>query len=95
MSATKNRMECIVRGRVQLVMFRDFTKRSADNFGIVGEVRNTDNGTVSVVAEGEEANLVLFLKQLEKGSLLSRVDSIDTHPKEPTGEFFDFTIVYG
>lgn len=94
MSTTKKRMECIVHGRVQLVMFRDFAKRSAGKFGIVGIVRNADDGTVRVVAEGEEANLALFLKRLEKGSFLSRVDFVETILKDPTGEFSNFRITY-
>ncbi|MEK7134407.1 MAG: acylphosphatase [Patescibacteria group bacterium] len=94
MSTIKKRIECIVRGRVQLVMFRDFTKRKAEEFGIVGTVRNEKDGTVRVIAEGDETHLVLFLKQLEKGPFLSRVDSIETNLKDPTNEFSDFQILY-
>lgn len=94
MNTTHKRMECIVHGRVQLVMFRDFAKRNAEKSGIVGTVRNASDGTVRVVAEGEEANIALFLKRLEEGSLLSRVDSVETILKNPTGEFSNFWIVY-
>ena len=87
MNTTRKRMECVVRGRVQLVMFRDFTKRSAEKFGIVGSVRNENDGTVRVVAEGEEATLAAFLKRLEEGLFLSRVDPVETTYTDPTGNF--------
>ena len=94
MSATKNKVECIVRGRVQLVMFRDFTKRAADRFGIMGTVRNSEDGSVFVVAEGEEKALAEFSSRLREGSFLSRVDSVETKESTPTGEYADFKILY-
>lgn len=75
-------------------MFRDFTKRNAEKFGIVGTVRNADDGTVQVIAEGEEASAAIFLEELKKGSFLSRVDHIETIYKDPIGEFSDFKIIY-
>ena len=88
-------MECVVRGRVHMVMFRDFAKQSAEKFGIVGTVRNADDGTVRIVAEGESDALENFLNAIRKGPFLSRVDSVETIYKDPTGEFSDFAILYG
>ena len=58
-----------MRGRVQLVMFRDFTKRKAEEFGIVGTVRNEKDGTVRVIAEGDETHLVLFFETIGKRAI--------------------------
>lgn len=90
----KKRVECKITGRVQMVMFRDFTKRAARRLGLTGFVKNNSDGSVVVVAEGEEDRLRAFLKKLEKGPLLARVDRVDAAWKEVTGDFLDFQIVY-
>ena len=56
----QKRLLCEVSGQVQLVMYRDFTRRKAKQLGIVGTVENLDNGNVYVIAEGEEKTLGVF-----------------------------------
>lgn len=77
-----------------MVMYRDFTVRNARHLGIVGEVENKVDGTVTVSGEGEEEKLLVFIEELKKGSLLSRVERVDVSWKEPTGEFNKFTLLY-
>lgn len=91
---TNTRKEYIIRGRVQLVMFRDFTRRAAHRLGIVGTVRNNEDGSVSVVGEGNRESLTAFSKELHKGPFLARVDSVVEKDTLPTGEFSEFKIVY-
>lgn len=91
---TKRRLECRVRGRVQLVMYRDFTKRNARRLGIVGTVQNMNDGSVRVVAEGEEDVLRKFLSRLQKGPIFARVDKVEEIWNEATGEFKTFEIIY-
>jgi len=88
------RIECKVTGRVQLVMFRDFTKRNARHLGLLGTVKNEKDGSVSVEAEGEEEKLKDLVDLLYKGSILSKVVNVDTLWMEPKNEFSDFKIVY-
>lgn len=90
----KKRVECRITGRVHVVMFRDFTARNARRLGLAGFVKNNPDGSVAVVAEGEENDLLVFLKKLEKGPLLARVDRVETIWKESVGDFLDFQIVY-
>ena len=47
------RRRVIVHGRVQGVFFRDTTRRMARSRGVGGWVRNTPDGTVEAVFEGE------------------------------------------
>ena len=47
------RRRVIVHGRVQGVFFRDTTRRMARSRGLGGWVRNTPDGTVEAVFEGE------------------------------------------
>jgi len=90
----QKRLECKIEGRVQLVMFRDFAKRKAAKLGLVGVAQNMKDGSVYVVAEGEEARLMEMLALLHKGSVLARVDSIEEKWMKPTGGFSSFKIVY-
>ena len=87
-------LHAIVRGRVQMVMFRDFTARRARSLGFVGEVRNLSDGSVSVIAQGEKAALEKLVARLHRGSLLSRVDSVDVTWHEPTRQFNGFDIAF-
>lgn len=89
-------VECraLVSGRVQMVMYRDFARRSAARLGIRGTVRNLRDGQVEVVAQGERGALERFLKRLRRGSLLSRVERVDVEWREPSQQFDTFRIVY-
>lgn len=86
--------EATITGRVQMVMYRDFTKRKALALGIVGEVENMVDGSVRVYAEGEEEKLEKFLTSLRKGSLLSQVNNVAYQYREPKGGFESFYIQY-
>lgn len=88
------RLECIISGRVQKVMFRDFTTRKARSLGIVGMVQNRKDGTVYVVAQGEEDKLNKLLFFLNKGSIFSRVKDVKVEWKPPVSDFSSFDIVY-
>lgn len=88
------RLEATVHGRVQLVMYRDFATRKARGLKLVGEVENLKEGTVRVVAEGPRAVLEAFVEKLKRGSVLSRVDTVDTSFLPATGTYTSFTITY-
>jgi acylphosphatase len=94
----KVQLECIIRGRVQGVMFRDFVARKARSLEVAGTVQNRLDGSVVVVATGEKEKLEKLLAYLYKGPILTRIrvqiDSIETAWKEPQKDFNNFTIVY-
>ncbi len=83
----------IVSGVVQGVGFRYFVYRNAVELGIKGYVRNKRDGTVEVVAEGDEEKLEELKKLLYKGPTFSIVDSVREENIEPQG-FIDFQITY-
>ncbi len=90
----ERRLECTIIGRVQMVMFRDFVTRKARALGLVGTVQNNPNGTVSVVAQGEEDSLKKLVVLLHKGPLLARVEKVEEHWSDPLGKFTSFDILY-
>jgi acylphosphatase len=87
-------MHCIVRGRVQMVMYRDFATRNARSLGLVGYAKNLKDGTVEVVAQGPQDKLEALLARLRKGSILSRVDGVEASWREPAQAFGDFRIAW-
>lgn len=90
----REEIHCIVRGRVQMVMYRDFVQRNARSIGIVGTVENLSDGTVEVVGQGTPDQLKEFIERLHEGSILSRVDDVSVDWRSSRKYFDDFTIVY-
>jgi len=88
------RMILIIHGRVQVVFFRDTTRRKARKLGLTGWVANQDDGTVKVMAEGEEEKLKDFIKWCYNGPIIARVDRVDVEWQEASGEFEGFEIKY-
>lgn len=69
-----------VHGRVQGVGFREFTQRRALELGLRGWVRNEEDGTVRVHAEGEAAALASLEQHLHLGPGGARVELVDLSP---------------
>jgi len=67
----------LVSGRVQGVMFRDWTIQAARAIGVSGWVRNRADGSVEVYAVGEPDLVDRLTDRLREGSPASRVDRID------------------
>lgn len=88
------RFHALISGRVQMVMFRNFTERIADRLGIVGMVKNLPDGKVEVFAEGEEKVLQELLEAIRRGPQLARVDAIELEWTDPIGNETEFLIVY-
>lgn len=88
------RIELKIYGRVQGVFYRDSARRRAGNLNITGFTKNEPDGTVRLVAEGEEENLKKFIKWCYNGSILAKVVKVDIEYKQATGEFKNFNIVY-
>lgn len=59
-------MHAIVSGRVQGVGFRWTTHSFARELGLKGTVRNLNNGTVEIIAQGERDKLDKLVSQLKK-----------------------------
>jgi acylphosphatase len=66
----------LIKGRVQGVGFRWLVQREAAELGLLGWVKNTDQGHVEIVAAGEPDLLAELKIALRKGSRGSRVDAV-------------------
>jgi acylphosphatase len=81
-----------ISGRVQGVGFRYSAYREAAGLGLVGWVRNLDDGDVEVLAEGESGALAAFREWLEEGPPGAWVRAVDIEKRSPTGGFAVFSI---
>jgi len=82
-----------VRGRVQGVFFRASTQREARRLGLSGWVKNRPDGSVEILAEGEELSIRELHGWAQKGPSAARVDKVETRWRGFTGEFSDFRIL--
>lgn len=81
-------------GRVQGVFFRHNTKKVADRLRLRGWVKNNQDGTVDVVAEGDNKPVDKFIAWCRKGPIGSKVENVEVKEEKYKKEFKDFSIVY-
>jgi acylphosphatase len=94
MSEKELEVEFTIAGRVQMVMFREFAKRKAAKLKLRGFVKNNDNGTVTVVAQGGEQNLKEYGEYLKKGSMFAKVSGITKSERLIEKKYSNFEITY-
>lgn len=70
------RLTAFVKGRVQGVGFRWWTRARALELGLRGSATNLDDGRVEVVAEGPEPAARALLDLLRSGAAPGRVDVV-------------------
>jgi acylphosphatase len=83
-----------VHGRVQGVGFRYSTIIKAREIGVDGYVRNMDDGSVEVLAEGNEEKLQILLDWLQVGPPGAIVRHVESHPVAYSGVYNGFGIDY-
>ena len=86
------RLEATVHGLVQGVSFRYYTRRTAQQLGVVGWVANQRDGTVRVVAEGPQAALDGLLAFLHEGPSMADVRQVDVTWQPASGDFTQFSV---
>jgi acylphosphatase len=80
------RARVVVRGAVQGVFFRVETRDRARTLGIGGWVRNTADGSVEAVFEGEDERVESMVDWCGRGPRGARVDDVDVTWADPQGE---------
>lgn len=69
-------MHCIVEGRVQDVFFRAGTHERAEKLGLTGFAHNRIDGSVEVLACGEEEAVAQLCEWLKSGPPAAQVESV-------------------
>jgi acylphosphatase len=71
-----------VTGRVQGVFFRNWTVDAAEALGIRGWVRNRRDGSVEILAFGEDAALRGFIGRCRQGPDAAKVERVEVEEAE-------------
>lgn len=86
------RVKLVVRGQVQGVGFRYFTRRTAETLQLTGWVRNCADGSVEAVLEGAEESVNSALEDLRQGPAGGQVDDLHCEKEPYRGEFDGFEV---
>ena len=82
----------VLRGRVQGVGFRWFTRHVARDLGVAGRVRNLPDGAVEVHAAADPETLARFIERLREGPPASRVTAVDEQELATVPDWHGFEI---
>lgn len=85
-------MTAVVRGKVQGVWFRGWTREVARALGVTGWVRNLPDGAVEVLARGSGEQLDRLEESLRQGPPLARVAAVETRRADADGPLPDFRV---
>ncbi len=91
----KVRAHTFVDGTVQGVFFRSKTEIEARRRKVCGWVRNTRDGRVEAVFEGERQDVEKMIDFCRRGPPAANVMNVDVQWENYTGKFKDFKIRYG
>ncbi len=89
-----NRYFIQVWGRVQGVGFRYFAQYTATFCRITGWVKNCDDGSVQIEAQGSEEDTDNFLIKIKKGNQFVRVDDINFREIQVVDKEKSFRVKY-
>ena len=88
------RAHVLVHGRVQGVLFRDGTKKVAEQLNLTGFVKNLSDGRVEAVFEGSDDGVRKAVQWCHKGPFGAKVKDVDATYSKFKGEFKEFKIKY-
>jgi len=79
------RRRVVIHGLVQGVFFRDSVRQRARSTGVVGWIRNTRDGAVEAVFEGDSDAVERLVAFCHDGPRGARVDRVDESQEPPEG----------
>lgn len=74
----------VVRGRVQGVFYRNWTVATANGLGVRGWVRNRHDGSVEILACGDEAAVEALVEACRRGPEAAQVEAVDVEGSAET-----------
>ncbi|MBN1824507.1 MAG: acylphosphatase [Endomicrobiales bacterium] len=88
-----SRINTVIHGRVQGIGYRWFVQRTARMLSLTGWVKNLDDGSVEIEAEGTKETLDGFLNALNKDHPGAYIKDVKTEWMNTTKRtYFDFEI---
>ena len=86
----RKRITLKIYGKVQGVFFRDSSRIRAEELNLAGWVGNEPDGTVKIVAEGEDKDLNRMIDWCKNGPDNVEVEKVEVRWGESVGEFDGF-----
>ncbi|MEM8807138.1 MAG: acylphosphatase [Cyanobacteria bacterium P01_G01_bin.38] len=88
------RIKLTVFGLVQGVGFRYYTRLKALEIGLTGYVKNRPEGTVEIVANGDDHQLQQLIEWAHQGSPAAQVERVKVEEQPSIHQFESFVIDY-
>lgn len=88
----KVRKHAVIKGFVQGVWFRATTQEQARAHHVTGWVKNTSDGHVEAIFEGEEEEVGRVIQWCHQGPAGASVQEVEVETEEYKGEFATFSI---
>ena len=92
LNLAKVRKYAIIKGLVQGVWFRASTQEQALAHHVTGWVKNTYDGNVEAIFEGEAEKVEKVIQWCHKGPIGSNVEEVEVETEEYQGEYSTFSI---
>ena len=86
------RAHVFISGRVQGVFYRAGTRDMAEQLGLTGWVKNTSDGRVEAIFEGEESTVKDMITWCHQGPRFSDVSNVAVDYTKFLREFEEFSI---
>jgi len=86
------RVRVIISGEVQGIYFRANIKENAIMLDLNGYVRNTSDGSVEAVFEGEESDIEEMIEFCKEGPRRAKILDVDVQEEEYKKEFDNFEV---
>ncbi len=83
-----------VSGKVQGVGFRFRARIKAKNLGLVGWVKNLNDGRVEIIVQGEKEKIDIFLNWLKSKPPFTEIKNLLFSKEKVKEKFNDFLIKY-
>ena len=81
----------IIKGEVQGVFYRATAKKTADELGISGWIKNTEEGNVEALVTGSRQQLVKFISWCKQGPVTAKISEVVS--TEQTETFFESFVI--
>lgn len=88
------RVRAIVSGRVQGVWYRAHTREKAVELKVAGFVRNLPDGTVEIVAQGEDAQVEALMDWARLGPPMADVTEVRVREMAEDEEYGSFEVLH-
>jgi len=90
----KSTVHVVISGRVQGVWFRANTKQKAEQLGVTGWVKNTADGKVEALFEGDEKHIQEMIDWCHQGPPSAQVDHVEITEHSSSNGFDGFSVKY-